>query len=261
MRPVGPRYAVAVFPFLDGSAGRWGEPLPAAERAVLTGMLAALHRSAAARGRAGGRDRPGPARGAGRGAAGPGTALAGGAVRRAARTLLAGAGDRIRGLLEGFDRRAGAIRADGFVITHGEPHPGNVMRVGPRRMLIDWDTVGLGPPERDLWMVTGETGEEARRYAGLTGRAVDHGLLEWYRLRWALDDISAFVHQLRSAARPHRGRRACLAGSEADRGGPGRRRGSAGDQLLTILWAFSRIAMRRGRSAAAGRPAGNGGAS
>ena len=41
---------------------------------------------------------------------------------------------------------------------------------------------GLGPPERDLWMVTGETGEEARRYAGLTGHAVYHGLLEWYLL-------------------------------------------------------------------------------
>ena len=46
----------------------------------------------------------------------------------------------------------------------------------------------------------GDGGEEVRRYAGLTGRAVDHGRLEWYRLRWALDDISAFVHQLRS---PH----------------------------------------------------------
>ena len=77
---------------------------------------------------------------------------------------------------------------------------GNLIRRGADYLLIDWDTVGLGPPERDLWMVTGETGEEARRYAGLTGHAVDHGLLEWYRLRWALDDISAFVHQLRS---PH----------------------------------------------------------
>ena len=67
-------------------------------------------------------------------------------------------------------------------------------------MLIDWDTVGLGPPERDLWMVAGESGEEARRYAGLrSGRAVDPGLLEWYRLRWALDDISAFAYQLRCA--------------------------------------------------------------
>ena len=163
VRPVGPRYAVAVFPFLDGSAGRWGEPLPAAERAVLTDMLAALHRSAppaSARVAAIGLARRAELDAALRNLGRPWRA---GPFGEPARTLVAGAGDRFRGLLEGFDRRAGALRADGFVITHGEPHPGNVMRVGPRRMLIDWDTVGLGPPERDLSMVTGETGEAARR--------------------------------------------------------------------------------------------------
>jgi len=199
VRLTGPHYAMAVFPFLDGSAGRWGEPLRAAERAVLTGMLAALHGSAP----------PAPARVAAIGLARRADLDAAlrdldqpwraGPFGEPARTLLAGVGDRIRRLLEVFDRRAGAIRADDFVITHGEPHPGNVMRVGARRMLIDWDTVGLGPPERDLWMVAGASGEEARRYADLTGRAVDPGLLQWYRLRWALDDISAFIHQLRSA--------------------------------------------------------------
>ena len=68
-------------------------------------------------------------------------------------------------------------------------------------MLIDWDTVGLGPPERDLWMVTGEAGEEARRYARPDRPGRRPGLLAFYRLRWALDDISAFVHRLRSAHR------------------------------------------------------------
>jgi spectinomycin phosphotransferase len=204
VRPAGPGHAVAVFPFLRGTPGRFGEDLPASERAAMTGMLAALHRPAL--------DRPaldgapvaaiGLARRADLDAAlrDLGRPWRAGPFGEPARALLADAGDRIRGLLEVFDRHAGAIRPDNFVITHGEPHPGNVMRVGPRRMLIDWDTVGLGPPERDLWMVVGESGEEARRYAGLTGRAVDPGLLEWYRLRWALDDIAAFVHQLRS---PH----------------------------------------------------------
>ena len=87
------------------------------------------------------------------------------------------------------------------VITHGEPHPGNVLRAGPDRILVDWDTVALGPPERDLWLVTGETGRETLRYARLTGRGVDPGLLAFYRLRWALDDLSAFVHRLRGAHR------------------------------------------------------------
>ncbi|HEV2255024.1 MAG TPA: phosphotransferase [Streptosporangiaceae bacterium] len=198
VRPAGPGHAVAVFPFLRGTPGRFDEALPAAERAALTDMLATLHQSArvgapvAAIGLARRADLDAGLRDLGR----PWRA---GPFGEQARTLLAGACDRIHRLLEAFDRRAGTIRADDFVITHGEPHPGNVMRAGPRRMLIDWDTVGLGPPERDLWMVAGESGEEARRYAGLTGRAVDPGLLEWYRLRWALDDISAFAYRLRCA--------------------------------------------------------------
>jgi len=109
------------------------------------------------------------------------------------------------------------------VITHGEPHPGNIIRVaanadadggaaadggvggaGPASgaiMLIDWDTVGLAPPERDLWMVATETSAELRRYTELTGRPVDMAAIELYRLRWALDDLSCFVRDLRA---PHR---------------------------------------------------------
>ena len=89
------------------------------------------------------------------------------------------------------------------MITHGEPHPGNVIRSRPSGdiMLIDWDTVGLAPPERDLWMVATETGDELRRYTELTGRPVDMAALELYRLRWALDDLSCFVRDLRA---PHR---------------------------------------------------------
>ncbi|HXP18631.1 MAG TPA: phosphotransferase [Streptosporangiaceae bacterium] len=34
------------------------------------------------------------------------------------------------------------------VTTHGEPHSANIIRAGSGRLLIDWDTVGLAPPER-----------------------------------------------------------------------------------------------------------------
>jgi spectinomycin phosphotransferase len=200
VRPVGPRHAVAVFPFLLGTPGRFGEARSASERAGLVDMLAALHRSPSA-------GTPVAAIGLARR-----TALdaalqdlshpwRAGPFAEPARTLLAGAADQVRGLLEVFDRLARTVRASEFVITHGEPHPGNVMRVGSRRMLIDWDTVGLAPPERDLWLVVSETGEEARRYADLTGRAVDPARLALYRLRWALDDIGAFVNRLRTEHR------------------------------------------------------------
>ena len=196
VRPVGPRHAVAVFPFLTGTPGRWGEARSASERAVLIDMLAALHQSApagppvAAIALARREDLDAALRNLGQ----PWRA---GPFAEPARALVAGAAGQIHYLLEIFDRLASAVRASEFVITHGEPHPGNVMRVGSRRMLIDWDTVGLGPPERDLWMVVSETGEESRRYADLTGRSVEPAGLAMYRLRWILDDISAFVNLLR----------------------------------------------------------------
>jgi spectinomycin phosphotransferase len=87
------------------------------------------------------------------------------------------------------------------VISHGEPHPGNVVHGDDGLLLIDWDTAGLAPPERDLWMVATESGDEMRRYAELTGRPVDPAALAFYRLRWALDDLSCFVRDLRA---PHR---------------------------------------------------------
>ena len=68
-------------------------------------------------------------------------------------------------------------------------------------MLIDWDTVGLAPPERDLWSLATETGDELRRYTELTGRPVDPAAIELYRVRWDLDDLSCFVRDLRA---PHR---------------------------------------------------------
>jgi aminoglycoside phosphotransferase (APT) family kinase protein len=39
------------------------------------------------------------------------------------------------------------------VLTHGEPHPGNLIQVGSRWMLVDWDTTLVAPPERDLWLL------------------------------------------------------------------------------------------------------------
>ena len=38
-------------------------------------------------------------------------------------------------------------------VTRGEPHGGNIMRVGRELLFIAWDTVALAPPERDLWML------------------------------------------------------------------------------------------------------------
>jgi len=204
LRPLGAGHAVAVYPFLTGSPGRWGEPLPGPELDELVAMLAALHAVDPAAVRLQRReagvswrdDLELALRELGR----PWT---GGPFTEPARELLAGAAGPVRRGLDALDRWARApAAAENLVITHGEPHPGNVIRppADGRIMLIDWDTVALAPPERDLWMVATGTGDELRRYTELTGRPVDAAALELYRLRWALDDLSCFVRDLRA---PH----------------------------------------------------------
>ena len=224
VRPLGDAHTVAVFPFLHGSGGEWDKPLTAPDLDELVAMLAALHRVDPAAVRLQRREVelswPDDLELALRELGRPWT---GGPFAEPARELLAGAAGPVRRGLDALDRWARArFSAEGLVITHGEPHPGNIIRVaanadadggaaadgaggaGPASgaiMLIDWDTVGLAPPERDLWMVATETGAELRRYTELTGRPVDMAAIELYRLRWALDDLSCFVRDLRA---PHR---------------------------------------------------------
>ncbi|HEY1001407.1 MAG TPA: phosphotransferase [Streptosporangiaceae bacterium] len=216
VRPLGDAHTVAVFPFLHGSGGEWDKPLTVPDLDELVAMLAALHSVDPAAVRLQRREVelswPDDLELALRELGQPWT---GGPFAEPARELLAGAAGPVRRGLDALDRWARArFSADGLVITHGEPHPGNIIRVaaaaadaggaGPPSgaiMLIDWDTVGLAPPERDLWMVATDTGAELRRYTELTGRPVDMTAIELYRLRWALDDLSCFVRDLRA---PHR---------------------------------------------------------
>jgi spectinomycin phosphotransferase len=66
--------------------------------------------------------------------------------------------------------------------------------------LIDWDTVGLALPERDLWMAAGDDAGAVGRYTELTGRPVSGVAMDLYRLRWSLDDIALAVRDFRA---PH----------------------------------------------------------
>jgi spectinomycin phosphotransferase len=202
LRPVNPGYAVAVYPFLDGTGQEFGDQLAGAELDQLVDMLAALHQitptpqapvaqlSLSLRGEleAALGDLSGPW------SAGP--------FSEPARALLGGAAGAVRDALVTFDRLAAHVTAaPNRVITHGEPHPGNVIQTAGGPMLIDWDTVGLAVPERDLWsLITGPDDEAGRRYARATGHAIDPDALDLYRIRWALDDIAAFTRQLRA---PH----------------------------------------------------------
>src|SRR5215471_10498686 len=151
---LGSAYAAAVFPYLNGATGRFAEELPADERNGVVDMLAALHTA-----EPGGVRLP-PHQVALARRTDLETALselgrpwAGGPLSEAARALLVPRAERVRHLLASFDQLAERVTAFDPVITHGEPHPANLLQTGRKTMLIDWDTVGLAPPERDLWWV------------------------------------------------------------------------------------------------------------
>lgn len=131
----------------------------------------------------------------------PGAPWDGGPFAELAHRSLAERAAGLAGLVGAFDalaERSSGSRA-GTVVTHGEPHPANLMTVGNEVLLIDWDTVALGPPERDLWLIVNDR-DDLDEYERVTGRPVDPAVLLLYRLRWFLDDVGSAMRMFRS---PH----------------------------------------------------------
>jgi aminoglycoside phosphotransferase (APT) family kinase protein len=86
-------------------------------------------------------------------------------------------------------------------VTHGEPHVANIIRTSDGWRLVDWDTVALAPPERDLWMLVDRADEDAASgYIRATGRRIDQAALDYFRLMWELKDLAEYLNVLRA---PH----------------------------------------------------------
>jgi spectinomycin phosphotransferase len=193
------RHSVSVFEHVDGEPGEWGRP----DRTdgELVGMLARLHASTPVVDglRPRGLDLPGRD--------GLEEALDdlhhrwdGGPLSEPARAELAGQRDLVLRWLDELDRLAGRLGGaePARVVTHGEPHPGNLISTGGGLTLVDWDTVALARPERDLWMIADLAGGAlAVRYEEETGVALDPEALVAYRRLWALSDLVACTRQLR----------------------------------------------------------------
>ena len=203
VRRIGPRHTIALFPFVDGEPGTFGT-YETAERAALLAMLADLHEAtplAASVARRidlalPGREKLEAALEA------MNQAWSGGPLSEPARRTLAPHASDVAELLALLDRLSAdvATRGTDWVITHGEPHGGNVIRAGESYVLVDWDTVALAPRERDLWMLVEDTAEEAASYTDATGQQLDQIAVSFFRLTWDLADIAAFTDLLRS---PH----------------------------------------------------------
>jgi spectinomycin phosphotransferase len=197
------RHTLAVFPYLNGIAGRWGEPVDPGERERVLELLAELHGASAVA-------QALPRRSsdiAGR----PdletalcelGQAQEAGPYSEPVRKELQSSKERVRRWLREFDETALGLASAAAppVVTHGEPHPGNFIKGPEGFSLIDWDTVAMDRPERDLWMLDDGTGSVVDAYEGLTGRRVEAEALVLYRRAWALADLAAYISQLR---RPH----------------------------------------------------------
>jgi spectinomycin phosphotransferase len=204
VRRIGPRHTIALFPLVAGEAGRFGH-YDTAERAGVVKILARLHRATptvASVANTYALDLPGRPR-LEASLREVSRTWVGGPFSEPARQALARHASDVVELLALADRLAAALarRRDTWVVTHGEPHAGNVMRAGEDRLLVDWDTVALGPPERDLWMVVGDGADEATIYAEATGHQLDQMAVDFFRLAWDIEDLAGYVNVLRS---PHR---------------------------------------------------------
>lgn len=212
VRRIDGRYTVSVFPFLAGRSHPFGPYTDARLRVQALQMIAALHRATpAVRGIAPGHVPSFTGRGDLTGFLDdPDWPWRGGPFAEAARCMLVTRKADLARLAAGFDRLvdATAPARAAPVITHGEPHPANLMSVAGCLVLIDWDTAALAPPERDVSMIATGGREDLDRYHAMTGRELDPAVITLYRVRWYLDDLGSairlFCHRHRRTAETQR---------------------------------------------------------
>jgi spectinomycin phosphotransferase len=196
------RHALTLFPYVDAAPSSFEDPIDDGDRAAIIDMLARLHTAIPQGIQVPARPLQLATRPAIDQALGSlGVPWTGGPYAEPGRDLLARYERPLRQAFARFDGLLDRVRGAGgpYVITHGEPHPGNLLRTRAGLCLVDWDMTALARPERDLWwVISGD--QDAARYSWRTGWTVNQDALALYRLRWGLDDIAGFLSQIRG---PH----------------------------------------------------------
>ena len=100
---------------------------------------------------------------------------------------------------DGLGRSATALQTP-FVITHGDPTPGNLIIDAEDRLhIIDWDGVCLGPVEKDLVAFTGERFDvvlESYLVDRQNGAALHADIFGFYIYEWTLNEIRDYGTKL-----------------------------------------------------------------
>ncbi|MDR2987789.1 MAG: phosphotransferase [Nocardiopsaceae bacterium] len=118
-----------------------------------------------------------------------------------ARALLARHASGVKALMAVYGDLAAEVssRPGRFVVTHGEPGAWNVLKTPAGLVIVDWDSVLLAPPERDLWELAETDSSVLAAYAEATGTAIDVGALALFRMWYDLFEIAGYI-QLFSGA-------------------------------------------------------------
>ena len=118
-----------------------------------------------------------------------------------ARDLLAAHAADLTTLLAAYDGLAAKVARtrDRMVITHGEPNSANVLETPGGFVMVDWESVLLAPPERDLWALAETDPSILAAYAAGTGVAIDSDALALYRMWYDLAEIAGYISLFRDS--------------------------------------------------------------
>ena len=202
LRRLDGRYSVVVHPHLRGPvAGSEGEYETDADRRAVLELLMRLHAADPSCARADDLVVPGLAELDGA-IAMTGQSWQAGPYSERARSLLATHASGLTELVTVYHELAArvAARPERMVVTHGEPHASNVVRTPHGLVLVDWDTILVAAPERDLWMLAARDSSLLDAYSAATGVAVDQDALTVYRMWYDLCEIAGYIGYFRS---PH----------------------------------------------------------